>query len=72
MDSLIDDFVRRVLDMRHTQPSVTDVLRLANHLRAVTQPQLEEREALLNENAELKGRIAGNKSQTAAAKGKKP
>lgn len=62
MDSLIDDFVRRVLDYRHTQPSVTDVLRLANHLRDVTQPQLEEREALLAEKDKLK---AAKKGQAA-------
>lgn len=67
MDSLIDDFVRRVLDMRHTQPSITDVLRLSNHLRNTTQPQLEEREALLAENAKLKADLEKAKKGKAAA-----
>jgi len=54
MDSTIDDFARQVLDWHHlTLPSAT-MRRVARHLRDVVQPQLAEREALLQENADLK------------------
>lgn len=64
MDSTIDEFVRQVLNFRHTTFTADATRRLASHLRDVVQPQLEERE-------QLQARVNELEAENAALKKKK-
>lgn len=46
MDSIIEEFSRRVLDWQHRDFPRVDLQRYAQHLRTVVQPQLDELDQL--------------------------
>jgi DNA-binding GntR family transcriptional regulator len=51
VDSVIEEFARRILDWQHRQIPRVDLQRYAAHLRDVVQPQLDELDALKAEKA---------------------
>lgn len=56
MDSIIEEFARRVLDWQHRQIPRVDLQRYAQHLRSVVQPQLDELEQFKAAAAVKKGK----------------
>ena len=56
MDSIIEEFSRRVLDWQHRQIPRVDLQRYAQHLRSVVQPQLDELEQLKAAASARKGK----------------